>query len=81
MQNKPNFPDTQMNISTVKTKHYEQRTMNNELKNKPNQSQFLSAISVAGQRHKMLLIFAPLEVLANLCWKKLLFRANTVIKS
>ena len=30
MQNKPNFPDAQMNISYVKIKSYEQRTMNNE---------------------------------------------------
>ena len=36
MQNKPNLPKAQMNLSTVLTKNYEQITMNNELKNKPN---------------------------------------------
>jgi len=40
MQNKPNFLDAQMNVSSVKTMNYEQITMNNEPKNKPNQSQF-----------------------------------------
>ena len=36
MQNKPNFPDAQMNITSVKTMNYEQITMNNANKNKPN---------------------------------------------
>ena len=44
MQNKPNFQKSQMNVSSVITMNYEQRTMNDELKNKPNskpiQSQF-----------------------------------------
>jgi hypothetical protein len=45
MQNKPNLPDTQINASHVKTKNYEQKTMNCEptkqSQNKPNQTQFL----------------------------------------
>jgi hypothetical protein len=36
MQNKPNFLDAQMNVSPVKTMNYEQITMNNANKNKPN---------------------------------------------
>jgi|GEM_PF-5831300 len=44
MQNKPNFRKSQMNVNTVITMNYEQRTMNYEIKNKPNskpiQSQF-----------------------------------------
>ena len=36
LQNKPNFRETQMSVSTIITKNYEQLTMNNELKNKPN---------------------------------------------
>jgi hypothetical protein len=44
MQNKPNFPDTQMNATYVKRKNYEQNTMEAEpakqSQNKPNQSQF-----------------------------------------
>ena len=40
MQNKPNLPDAQMNVSAVKTMNYEQITMNNANKNKPKQSQF-----------------------------------------
>jgi hypothetical protein len=36
LTNKPNFPDDQMNVSTVITKDYEQLTMNNEPKNKAN---------------------------------------------
>jgi hypothetical protein len=39
MQNKPNFPDAQMNLSSVKTMNYEQITMNNANENKPNQTQ------------------------------------------
>ena len=41
MQNKPNLLDTQMPVSSVKTMNYEQITMNNANKYKPNQSQFL----------------------------------------
>jgi len=40
MQNKPNLLDAQMNVSSVKTMNYEQITMNNANKNKPNQTQF-----------------------------------------
>ena len=36
MQNKPNFPNAQMNITSVKTMNYEQITMNSANKNKPN---------------------------------------------
>ncbi len=36
MQNKPNLLDAQMNVSSVKTMNYEQITMNNANKNKPN---------------------------------------------
>jgi len=38
MQNKPNLLDAQMNVSSVKTMNYEQITMNNANKNKPNLS-------------------------------------------
>ena len=34
------FENTQMNVNSVKTMNYEQITMNNKTKNKPNQSQF-----------------------------------------
>jgi hypothetical protein len=36
MQNKPNFMDDQMNVSSFITIDYEQRTMNYQIKNKPN---------------------------------------------
>ena len=36
MQNKPNLPNTQMNVSPVNTTNYEPRTMNCFMKNKPN---------------------------------------------
>jgi hypothetical protein len=36
LQNKANFLDAQMNVSTDITTNYEQLTMNNELKNEPN---------------------------------------------
>ena len=36
MQNKANFPDTQMHLSYVYTINYEQKTMNNDNENKPN---------------------------------------------
>jgi hypothetical protein len=35
MQNKPNFLDDQMNVSSFIATNYEQRTMNYEIKNKP----------------------------------------------
>jgi len=44
MQNKPNLPDTQMNVSSSITMNYEHKTMNYAIKNKaktnPIQSQF-----------------------------------------
>jgi len=40
MQNKPNLLDARMNLSSVRTTNYEQITMNNANKNKPNQTQF-----------------------------------------
>jgi len=39
MQNKPNFRKGKMNLSSVKTMDYEQITMNNPNKYKPNQTQ------------------------------------------
>jgi hypothetical protein len=51
-QNEPNYKKAKINASAVITTNYEQRTMNYEIKNKPNQTQCLSAISVAGQRQK-----------------------------
>ena len=36
MRNKPNFRKTQMNLTSFLTTNYEQRTMNYEVKNKPN---------------------------------------------
>ncbi len=36
MQNKPNLLDAQMDVTSVKTKNYEQITMNNANKNKAN---------------------------------------------
>jgi hypothetical protein len=38
MQNKPNFLPPKMNLTSVKTMNYEQITMNNANKNKPNLS-------------------------------------------
>jgi hypothetical protein len=40
MQNKPNLLNAQINVTSVKTTNYEQITMNNVNKNKPNQTQF-----------------------------------------
>ena len=40
MQNKPNLLDTLMNVSSVKTKHYENNRLRTRRKNKPNQTQF-----------------------------------------
>jgi hypothetical protein len=39
MQNKANLPDTQMNVSSVLTKDYENKIVLRLQKNKPNQSQ------------------------------------------
>jgi len=36
MQNKPNFPDAQMNVSRVSAKDYEEWTLGKRGKNKPN---------------------------------------------
>jgi uncharacterized membrane protein YkgB len=43
LQNKPNFSYTQMNVSTEKSKNYEQLTMNYKQKNKPKQTQLVTA--------------------------------------
>ena len=40
MQNKPNLPDTQMNISSVNTEDYENIQLFRGEKNKPKQTQF-----------------------------------------
>jgi len=40
MQNKPNFPDAQMNVNKVLTKDYENKRLRGRRKNKANQSQF-----------------------------------------
>ena len=42
MQNKANLLDTQMNISPVITKYYENVRLHRREKNKPNQTQFQS---------------------------------------
>ena len=39
MQNKPNLLDTQMNLSSASTKHYENDRLRTRPKNKPNQTQ------------------------------------------
>ena len=41
LQNKPNLLNALMNANYVKTMNYEQRTMDNANKNKPNQTQFM----------------------------------------
>ena len=40
MQNKPNLPDAQMNVSSVITKDYENVHLLGRRKNKPNQTQY-----------------------------------------
>jgi hypothetical protein len=40
MQNKANLLDTQMSITSVKTKYYENKRLCSRGKNKPNQTQF-----------------------------------------
>jgi hypothetical protein len=45
MQNKPNLLNTQMNVSSVKTKHYENKRLCSRKKNKPNQTQFMVSLS------------------------------------
>ena len=47
LQNKPNFRNAQMNISSVKTMNYEQITTNNANKNKPNQTQFQTGPAIS----------------------------------
>jgi len=39
MQNKPNLLDTQMNVTSVKTKEYENKRLFRRPENKPNQTQ------------------------------------------
>ncbi len=47
MQNKPNFPDTQLNASYVKTKNYEQKTAEEE-PTKQTQSKPISNQKISG---------------------------------
>ncbi len=44
MQNKPNLPDAQMNITSVITKYYENKSNWKLGENKPNQTQFLKIL-------------------------------------
>jgi len=46
-ENKPNFLDAQMNVSSSITMNYEQITMNNANKNKPNQTQFQTGPAIS----------------------------------
>ena len=49
MQNKPNFGNDKMNISIVKTKNYEQWTMDNEpTKTNPNKANFKRNLAKMG---------------------------------
>jgi hypothetical protein len=45
MQNKPNLLVTQMNVTSVKTKYYENKRLCRHGKNKPNQTQFIVSLS------------------------------------
>jgi hypothetical protein len=42
MQNKPNLPDAQINVTSTITKYYENARLRGREKNKPNQTQFQS---------------------------------------
>ena len=53
MQNKPNFPDTQMNVTKVLTKDYENRTLSGCGKNKPNTKPKQSQTNPIPEKHKM----------------------------
>ena len=59
MQNKPNLLNAQMNVTSVKTKNYEQRTMNNANKNKAKQTQFKLEAQRRSLRVSFLGIFKP----------------------
>ena len=54
-----------MNVTSYITKDYEKNRAFGLRQNKPNQTQCLPAISVAGQRQKMLLLTAVLSKEAN----------------
>jgi hypothetical protein len=49
MQNKPNLLDAQMNVSLIKTKSYEQMTMNNEPGKQTQSNPILPAAFSGGQ--------------------------------
>jgi len=53
LTNKANFRKSQMNISTVLAKDYEQRTVNNELKNKPNSNPIQTQTKPIAEKPKM----------------------------
>jgi len=50
MQNKPNFLNAQMNVSSVLTKDYENKRLCRRGKNKPNQTQFLRISAIVSLR-------------------------------
>ena len=52
-QNKPNFKKAEMNVTSIITKDYENMSNWAIYENEPKQTQFLPAISVAGQSQKV----------------------------
>jgi len=53
MQNKANFPDTQMNVSRVSTKDYESQTLGERGKNKPNSNPIQTRTKPISEKAKM----------------------------
>jgi len=53
MQNKANFPDTQMNVSRVSTKDYEDETLGKRGKNKPNSKPIQTQTNPISEKAKM----------------------------
>jgi len=51
---KANFQNDQMNVSYCFTMNYEQKTMNNDNKNKPKQSQFIVSLSNYFKHHELI---------------------------
>jgi len=57
MQNKPNLPDAQMNVTSTITKDYESTRLRGPRKNKPNQTQPVVSLSNLFHPHRLYAYF------------------------
>ncbi len=78
IQNKPNLQDTQMNVSSIKIKSYDQLTMNNEpikqTQTKPTCSELVEPISNVNLLKWVALLHTQLNIQAKFVYNVFILR-------